>query len=91
MSHPIGCPGYKRPTSPYVNDSRTVTCHDLQLTTLECNLPFCPDPNDNVTSGLNTNFTKSRLLTADVIRKNGTQIQFECANTSKGKFVNDFT
>ena len=31
LSHPVGCPGYVKPTNPNVNDSAPTTCKKLTL------------------------------------------------------------
>jgi hypothetical protein len=82
ISHPIGCPGYVKPIDPNLNDTAPTTCKELSLSNIECNLPFCPFPNDTKASGLDTLKSKSKLLTSDITRKVGTQIQYQCLNPS---------
>jgi len=82
ISHPIGCPGYIKPSDPSVNDTAPTVCQELSLSDIECNLPFCPFPNDTKASGLDTSNSKSMLLTTNVTRRAGAQIQYQCLNLS---------
>ncbi len=83
ISHPIGCPGYIKPSDPTVNDTSPTICKELSLSEIECNLPFCPFPNDTKASGLDISASKSKLLTINITRKAGTEIQYQCLNPSK--------
>jgi hypothetical protein len=87
-THPISCPGYKRPTDPTVNDTSLSVCSDLMLTAIECNLPLCPMPNDTIASALDTSISVSKLLANSTNRKNGTQIQFQCTTPCKENIKN---
>ena len=87
LSHPIGCPGYLKPTDPKANDSSFTVCRDLNLMNIECNLPFCPMPNDTKVSGLDATKSMSKLSTTNVSVKAGAYLQYNCLDPSKHKFM----
>ena len=66
-----------------VNDTAPAVCKDLSLSTVQCDLPLCPFPNDTKLSGLDTLYSKSNLTTKNLTRLVGEIIQFQCADPSK--------
>ena len=52
---------------------------------VQCDLPLCPVPEDIKASGLDAASSKSQLLTSNVTRKAGTQLQYRCV-TPREKF-----
>ncbi len=59
------------------------SCSQLSLSSIECNLPLCPNPNDTLASGLDTLLSNAILLTLNTSRKVGEQIQFRCSTPGK--------
>ena len=91
VSHPIGCPGYVKPSSSAASTTPTTTptsCRELSLLSIECNLPLCPVANDTTASGLKTADSKSKLLTSNFTTKVGSQITYKCETPCECYFFN---